>query len=70
MNSNPLKNVSDKILLVMDLDSTLIYASETEIHKQFDYKVFHFFCIFKTLFSGISEVRLRILCIGDLVGRF
>ncbi len=50
MNSNPHRNASDKILLVMDLDSTLIYASETEIHKQFDYKVFHFFIYLRPYF--------------------
>lgn len=51
INGHPAKNTAlDQILLVIDLDSTLIYASETEIHKTFDYKVFQFFVYLRPFF--------------------
>ena len=51
VNGHPLRNAaSERILLVIDLDSTLIFAAESEIHKQYDYKVFQFFVYLRPYF--------------------
>lgn len=51
VNAHPVRNSAlERILLIMDLDSTLIYASETEIHKPYDYKVFQFFIYLRPYF--------------------
>jgi len=49
---------NEKILLILDLDETLIYATETKLNREADFKMFHYY-VYKRPFLDIfiQEVK-------------
>jgi RNA polymerase II subunit A small phosphatase-like protein len=46
----------DKILLILDLDETLIHASKTLIHEEYDFKVFHYYVYKRPFLDNFLEI--------------
>ncbi|MCU0440564.1 MAG: HAD family hydrolase [Raineya sp.] len=46
----------EKILLILDLDETLIHASKTMIHEDYDFKVFHYYVYKRPFLDKFIEI--------------
>jgi carboxy-terminal domain RNA polymerase II polypeptide A small phosphatase len=46
----------DKMLLILDLDETLIHASKALIHEDYDFKVFHYYVYKRPFLDKFIEI--------------